>query len=430
MVTAEVYLWGTRIGVIAQENVNAIPQFNYDEKFIKSGIEVSPIIMPLSRRIYTFPGLNKASFHGLPGLLADSLPDKYGTRLIERYLSEQGRELASLTAVERLCYVGKRGMGALEYVPSKGYTDIPDATLDIDALVRLASDILSERESVRIYENDHTMEQILKIGTSAGGARAKAVVAWNEETKDIRSGQIEAGTGYGYWLIKFDGVENNKDKGDKEDGQAYTRIEYAYYLMAKAAGIDMSECRLYEESGKYHFMTKRFDRDMNTGKKIHMQTLGALAHYDYNQPGIYSYEQVADIIYKLGMGQIEIEQLFRRMVFNIISRNQDDHVKNISFLMDSKGVWNLAPAYDITYAYDPNNYWLSRHQMSMNGKLDSFNKLDIVTTGKRMNISKRRIELILSDVCDAILKWDFYAEKAKVRESVAKEIQAQHLSVL
>lgn len=425
--TAEVYLWGTRIGVVAQEDVTSIPQFNYDTRFLKSGIEVSPIVMPLHQRIYTFPYLNVDSFYGLPGLLADSLPDKYGTKLIQRYLAEQSRDLRSFSAVERLCYVGNRGMGALEYVPSKGYTNSPDDTINIAALVRLASDILTEKDSMHIAANEKAMEQIIKIGTSAGGARAKAIVAWNEQTNDIRSGQIDAGSGYDYWLIKFDGIENNKDKGDKADGPCYTRIEYAYYLMAKAAGIHMSECRLYEEAGRYHFMTKRFDREPNTGKKIHMQTLGALAHYDYNTPGVYSYEQVASIIYQLGMGQKEIEQLFRRMVFNVLSRNQDDHVKNISFLMDQRGVWSLSPAYDITYAYDPANFWLSKHQMSISGKLEVFELKDFYHCGNTMNISKGKIDRIVADVRDAILLWPQYAEHAHVTEKIANEIQQHHL---
>ena len=429
MISAEVYLWGTRIGVVAQENVGSVPIFNYDERFLQSGIEVSPLMMPLSKRIYSFSNLNKDSFHGLPGLLADSLPDKFGTKLIERYLAEQGRDLKSLTAVERLCYVGNRGMGALEYVPALGYTNGPEETVNINALVKLASDILSERKSFHIRANEHVMEQIIKIGTSAGGARAKAIVAWNEETKDIRSGQIDAGSRYGYWLIKFDGIENNRDKGEKADGPSYTKIEYAYYLMARAAKIDMSECRLYQEAEHFHFITRRFDRDINTGKKIHMQTLGALAHYDYNTPGVHSYEQVAQIIYKLGMGQKEIEQLFRRMVFNVIACNQDDHVKNISFLMDGKGAWSLSPAYDVTFAYEPNNFWLSKHQMSINGKLESLEVKDLFECGRTMNINKNKITNIITEVNDAVSNWNIYAEHAHLDEKIAKHVQMHHHNI-
>ena len=422
---AEVYLWGTKIGTVSQEDTHSSARFQYDSFFLQSGIELSPIVMPLSNKIYSFPSLQSKTFHNLPGLLADSLPDKYGTKLIERYLAEQGRDIDSFSSVEKLCYIGKRGMGALEFVPAIGNYD--DERIDISALVKLASDILSERESVTLHSDNRMMEQIIKVGTSAGGARAKAIVAWNEETNDIRSGQIEAGTGYGYWLIKFDGVENNKDKGDKADGPSYTRIEYAYHLMAKTAGIIMSECRLYQESDNYHFMTRRFDRDVKTGKKYHMQTLGAMAHFDYNEPGVYSYEQAANVIYQLGMKQDDIEQLFRRMVFNIIARNQDDHVKNISFLMDMKGTWSLAPAYDVTYAHDANNFWLKRHQMSMNGKLESFTMKDFYQCGRRMNISKGNIEKIIEEVQQAVSSWQKYAEEAKLTEQIFQEIQKQHL---
>lgn len=427
MIAAEVYLWGTRIGVVLQERMDAIPRFNYDRNFIRSGIQVSPLVMPLSDRVYSFPALNIETFHGLPGLLADSLPDKFGTKLIERYLMDQGRKISDFSSVERLCYVGNRGMGALEYVPDRNYVDAADRSVDINALVQLASDILAERKSVHVDGSGQVMEQIIKIGTSAGGARAKAIVAWNETTNDIRSGQIEAGNGYHYWLIKFDGVENNKDKGDKADGPAYTRIEYAYYLMAKAAGIAMNDCRLYRENGNYHFMTKRFDRESDLGRKIHMQSLGAIAHYDFNMPGTHSYEQAADVIYRLGMGQKDIEQLFRRMVFNIAARNQDDHVKNISFLMDRNGIWSLAPAYDVTYAYDRTNHWLSKHQMSVNGKLENITMDDVLSCGKRMNISKNKIRKITEEVNAAVGRWQIFAENAFLNEQIYLEVSQNHV---
>lgn len=426
MDVAEVYLWGTRIGAVAQDGIDDIPKFNYDKEFLRSGIEVSPIVMPASERIYAFPALSRQTFYGLPGLLADSLPDKYGTKLIERYLAERGRSIQSLTAVERLLYTGKRGMGALEFFPQKNYGVAEDAPVDINAMVELASAILTNRENIHICIQDNAMEQIINVGTSAGGARAKAVIAWNRQTGDIRSGQIDAGKGYEYWLIKFDGVKNNKDKGDKEDGQAYTRIEYAYYLMAREAGIIMSDCRLYQESGRYHFMTRRFDRD-EAGEKIHMQTLGALAHYDYNMPGVYSYEQAAHIIERLGIGQKAVEQFFRRIVFNIITRNQDDHVKNISFLMSRTGQWHLAPAYDITYASDMGNYWLAKHQMSMNGKTENFESEDFYACGKAMNLSKARIKKICEEVKASTLLWEQCAREAFLEERDMEEVKAQFL---
>lgn len=428
MITAEVYLWGTRIGVVMQEDNTAVPKFNYDKKFLTSGIEVSPVVMPLSTMVYSFPALSKESFHGLPGLLSDSLPDRFGTKLIEKYLSEQGRDIHSITAVERLLYTGKRGMGALEYVPAKDYGEVKDDTININALVELSSDILAERENIHISEDKHAMEQIINVGTSAGGARAKAIIAWNQETKDIRSGQIDAGKGYEYWLIKFDGVKNNKDKGDKADDPVYTRIEYAYHLMARRAGIIMNPCQLYEESGRYHFMTKRFDRNQD-GTKIHMQSLGAIAHFDYNMPGAYSYEQAVSVMNQLNLGQKAVEQLFRRMVFNILARNQDDHVKNISFLMDKTGEWSLAPAYDITYANEAENRWLARHQMSMNDKTEGFELEDFYAGGKHMNLTRRQIEKILAEVQSAMEDWETCAEQAFLDEKKMTVIKQQFLHI-
>lgn len=430
MIQAEVYLWGTRIGYVVQENYNSIARFNYDEKFLKSGIEIAPIMMPLANRVYSFPNLSVETFKGLPGLLADSLPDKFGTKLIERYLSDSGRDISTFSSIEKLCYVGQRGMGALEYVPANKDIDISNMTVDIDALTKLASDILTERKKLRIDRNESVMSQLIKVGTSAGGARAKAVIAWNEETDDIMSGQIEAGKGYGYWLLKFDGIENNKDKGEKADDPEYTRIEYAYYMMAKDAGIDMSECRLYQENGRHHFMTKRFDRDEITGNKLHMQSLGAIAHYDFNEPGAHSYEQATHIMYQLGLKQQEIEKLYRRMVFNVIARNQDDHVKNISFLMDRQGRWSLSPAYDVTYAYDRSNLWLARHQMSINGKTENYNLDDILMSGKQMNISRAKALNIIEEVESSVSQWKKFSEQAKIREEVFQEIKSNHVMLL
>lgn len=412
---AEVYLWGTRIGAVKQDTVTDIPIFNYDENFLESKIEVSPILMPLSREIYSFPALSEQTFHGLPGMLADSLPDKFGNKVLEKYLSDQGRDFNSISAVERLLYTGSRGMGALEFRPEKNYATSKNASIDINALVKVASDILSERTATHYSADEVTMEQIINIGTSAGGARAKAIIAWNKKTNDIRSGQISAGEGYEYYLIKFDGVENNKDKEKEADGKAYTRIEYAYYLMATAAKIKMEKCSLLNRDNNYHFMTKRFDRGDN-GEKIHMQTLGAIAHFDYNMPRAHSYEQAVQVMQKLRLKQSEVEQFYRRMAFNILAQNRDDHVKNISFLMDKSGTWRLSPAYDITYAYNPTNKWLSQHQMTMNGKGDNFTLDDFYEAGLNMNLSKAKIKAILSDVIEAIDRWEEFAVQAKIPE--------------
>lgn len=412
---AEVYLWGTRIGAVKQDTVTDIPVFNYDVNFLESKIEVSPIVMPLSRELYSFPALSEQTFHGLPGMLADSLPDKFGNKVLEKYLSDQGRDFNSISAVERLLYTGSRGMGALEFRPEKNYVTAKNTSIDINALVKVASDILSERTATHYSADEVTMEQIINIGTSAGGARAKAVIAWNKKTNDIRSGQISAGEGYEYYLIKFDGVENNKDKEKEADDKAYTRIEYAYYLMATAAKIKMEKCSLLNRDNNYHFMTKRFDRGDN-GEKVHMQTLGAIAHFDYNMPRAHSYEQAVQVMQKLRLKQSEVEQFYRRMVFNILAQNRDDHVKNISFLMDKYGTWRLSPAYDITYAYNPTNKWLSQHQMTMNGKGDNFTLADFYEAGLNMNLSKAKIKAILNDVLEAIDGWEEFAVQAKIPE--------------
>ncbi len=319
-------------------------------------------------------------------------------------------------------------MGALEYVPAVDYAEVADTTIDIQALVDLASRILTDRENLHIEGNDHAMEQIINVGTSAGGARAKAVVAWNPKTNDIRSGQIDAGSGYEYWMIKFDGVSNNKDKGDKADGTSYTRIEYAYYLMAKLAGISMEECRIYQESGNYHFMTRRFDRT-RSGEKLHMQSLGAMAHYDYNMPGAYSYEQAYDIMCRIGLGQKESEELYRRMVFNVGARNHDDHVKNISFLMDKAGQWHLSPAYDITYANNAANRWIARHQMTIHGKTEGIQFEDLIACGKRMNLSRARMKAIIEEVRYALGEWESCAQKAFLGEQKMEYIKKQFLLI-
>ncbi|MBR2068468.1 MAG: type II toxin-antitoxin system HipA family toxin [Candidatus Gastranaerophilales bacterium] len=419
MILSNVYLWGSKVGIIAQEDEHSIPKFSYDKDFISSGIELSPIVMPLSNKIYSFPTLNSKTFYLLPGLIADSLPDRYGNRLIERYLIQQGRKIEDFSIVERLLYTGKRAMGALEYMPEKQIGKTKDSSIDIDALVKLASDILSERENINIKVKNPTMEQIIKVGTSAGGMRAKAVVAWNKDTNDIRSGQIDNLEGYEYWIMKFDGVKGNVD--DPETA-SYTKIEYAYYLMALACKINMNECRLYEENSRFHFMTKRFDRIEN-GQKLHMQTLGAIAHYDYNLAGEYSYEDAFWVMNKLNLEQNDIEQFYRRMVFNVIARNQDDHVKNISFLMDKKGTWTLSPAYDMTYSYNPIGVWTNKHQMLINNKSEDISMDDLLKCANYMNISSIRAKNIIKDVKEGVSSWEEFAKKAFIPKKETEEIR-------
>jgi serine/threonine-protein kinase HipA len=421
---AEVRLWGRAIGAVSLEEGARISAFQYDPAFLASGIELAPITMPLSRQIYQFPSLSEMSFHGLPGLLADSLPDKFGNALIDAWLATQGRSPESFNAVERLCYIGVRGMGALEFAPATGPPPQRSATIQVDELVKLASEVLTHRASLQVSfapgRRHEGLQEMLRVGTSAGGARAKAIVAWNRNTNEVRSGQVKAPAGFDYWLLKFDGVSANKDK-ELDDPKGYTVIEYAYALMAVDAGIEMSESRLMEEGGRRHFMTRRFDR-LNDGGKLHMQSLAALAHFDFNSAGAYAYEQAFDVIKRLGLPMHAREQQFRRMIFNVVGRNQDDHVKNIAFLMDKTGAWSLSPAFDVTYAYNPTGLWTSRHQMTINGKSNEFTREDFEAVAQVAGLKRGKDEAILSEVMDTVKEWPRYAKMAGVPGSQRDEI--------
>lgn len=425
---AKVELWGRTIGAVSLDEGREVAAFQYDADFARSGIEVSPLVMPLSERVYEFPALSRAAFHGLPGLLADSLPDKFGNALIDAWLATQGRTPESFSAVERLCYTGSRGMGALEFAPALGPKPRKASKIQVDALVSLASEVLTHRSDLMGHFHDagkeRALRDILRVGTSAGGARAKAVIAWNRETNEVRSGQITAGDGFDYWLLKFDGVAGNKDK-EQEDPKGYGAIEFAYYLMAKAAGITMSECRLLEENNRRHFMTRRFDR-LSGGGKLHMQSLAALAHYDFNQAGAYAYEQALMAIRRLELPMASVEEQFRRMVFNIVARNQDDHVKNIAFLMNQEGAWSLAPAFDVTYSYSPAGAWTGTHQMTVNGKRDSFSLADLDACAKSAMMKRGRAKAILAEVQAAVERWSEFAAQAKLTDEVKDKIQRAH----
>lgn len=425
---AEVLLWGRTIGAVTMETGDRAAAFQYDPAFARSGIQLSPITMPLSDRVYTFPALSAVTFHGLPGLLADSLPDKFGNALIDAWLAMQGRTPESFNPVERLCYTGTRGMGALEFAPALGPTPRPASKVKIDALVQLASDVLTHRHQLQASfkgaARQKALDDILLVGTSAGGARAKAVIAWNPQTLEVRSGQVAAGEGFEYWLLKFDGVSGNQDK-ELEDPKGYGVIEYAYHLMARAAGITMSDCRLLEENGRRHFMTRRFDR-LPGGEKLHMQSLCALAHFDFNQAGAYAYEQALMTIRKMNLPMAAVEEQFRRMVFNVVARNQDDHVKNIAFLMDKHGEWQLAPAFDVTYSYNPSGAWTAAHQMSMNGKRDSFTVADFEACAKIALMKRGRAGKILEEVQAAVRRWPEFAQAAGLQEAWREKIQCAH----
>ena len=421
---AEVRLWGTTIGAVSLEDGAEVATFQYDPVFVRGVIQIAPLTMPLSNRVYSFPTLSRETFHGLPGLIADSIPDRFGNSLVDAWLATQGRTPESFNAVERLCYTGTRGMGALEFHPATGPVSRNANRIQVDKLVELASEILSHRNNLKVSfagnKRADALKDILRVGTSAGGARAKAVIAWNPKTGEVRSGQVKADKGFEYWLLKFDGVSGNRDK-ETDDPKGYGAIEYAYYRMATDAGVIMSESRLLEENGRRHFMTRRFDR--RDDQKLHMQSLCAMFHFDYNMPRAYSYEQALQVIRRLELPMSAVEQMFRRMVFNIIARNQDDHVKNIAFLMDRSGNWSLAPAFDMIYSFQPSGKWTSSHQMTLNGKDDGFTLDDFKECAKTVTMKRGRAEAIVRDVRETVSRWREYADEAKVSPGQIDKIQ-------
>ncbi len=432
MTLARVNLWGRQIGAVSLDEGERFARFQYLPAFARTRFQLAPLKMPLSEQVYQFMDLNPATFHGLPGLLADSLPDRFGNRVIDRWLAAQGRTAESFNAVERLCYTGSRGMGALEFQPVEGPKRSRAKKIEVDALVELASDVLSTREglagSFDTRARKKALEDLLLVGTSAGGARAKAVIAWNPQTNEVRSGQVDDGAGFGYWLLKFDGVAGNKDK-ELEDPRGFGLIEFAYHRMALAAGIAMSECRLLREQGRNHFMTRRFDR-LDGGGKLHMQSLCAMAHFDFNDPLAYSYEQALLAMRQLGLPASALEQQYRRLVFNVVARNQDDHVKNIAFLMDQDGAWSLAPAFDVVYSYNPAGRWTSQHQMSINGKRDGFTREDFHSIGKVALLKKGRDKTILDEVIAAVKRWPEFAEVEGIpQRDIERIAAAQRLEI-
>ena len=428
MSDAKVLLWDSEIGAVSWVEDRQVAVFQYDPSFIRSGIQLSPLMMPLRDIPYEFPALSKETFKGLPGLLADSLPDKFGNAVIDTWLATQGRTSDSFNSVERLCYIGSRGMGGLEFKPALRISHSKSDEIEVSKLVELSNKILDQRaglEGVFSGTDDRdAIEDILRVGTSAGGARAKAILAWNPKTNEFRSGQVNIPSGFEYWIMKFDGVSNNRDK-ELSDPQGYGMIEYAYYQLAVKAGIEMTECRLHHEGGRSHFMTKRFDRNPD-GSKIHMQSLCAIAHVDFNEPALYSYEQTIQTMKRLGLSQRDLEQQVLRAMFNVVGRNHDDHVKNIAFLMNRRGEWRLSPAFDVSYAYDPKGYWTSQHQMSINGKREGFSTMDLISLAKIAGIKSNRARDMLERVITTMRSWLEIAGNVGIAEDRIRKIQAAH----
>lgn len=420
MVTlAYVNMWGHRAGVVMWNENTQSAVFEYDPAFERLGLDLSPLLMPLNpHRPYQFPSISESTYMGLPGLLADALPDAYGKALLDRWLATIGRTFAN--PVERLCYQGKRSMGALEFEPAQDTFLEKDTKIEIDSLVEIAREALNQKAELDTnlsQDRKEALMNIIKVGTSAGGQRAKAVIAFNEKTQEVRSGQIDAPAGYEHWLLKLDGV-TNQELGDPK---FYGLIEYAYYLMAKDAGIDMMPCRIIQENGRSHFMTKRFDR-IGGKEKLHMQTLCGIAHYDYKMLRAYSYEQAFQVMRQMRLPYIQAEEMFRRMVFNVVARNQDDHTKNISFLMDKNGVWRLSPAYDISWSYNPKGQWTSQHQMSINNKWTDITMDDLLAVASAMSIKKPRE--IIDKIITIVAHWPDYAIPLEIPLETVKAINS------
>ena len=423
MTTVTVILWGTNIGYISKEKTEKYARFEYDPTFVESNIELAPLHMPARKgQIYQFQNLHLRSFYGLPGLIADSLPDKFGNNLINVWLAQTGREPDDFDAVERLCYTGTRGMGALEFEPTiKGAEGI-DKYLEVQELIDLASMALTNKEKLNTNftsgNEASALQNILNVGTSAGGARAKAVIAYNPKTKKVRSGQLKLPNGFEHWLIKLDGVTGSGDWG-VADPKGYGLLEYSYHLKAKECGINMMESKILRESGRNHFMTKRFDRDEKGSKKF-TQTFAAVAHFDYYESGAYSYEQLFMTMRKLNMPQSAIEEQFRRVIFNLVGCIQDDHVKNFSFVMDRDGNWDIAPAYDLCHAEGSD--FTRFHQLSINGKRSNFKLEDLKQLAQFARLPRNREKIVLEKTIDAFSKWHQTARKLEIPKKLQKHV--------
>ena len=419
---AKVNMFGMPVGTFRWDERYNVARFEYDSSFVGRGLEPSPLMMPVQEgRVYSFAGLDRETYKGLPGMLADSLPDTYGRALFDRWLALTGR--TSSNPIETLCFLGKRCMGALEFEPAMDITYDPNALFEIDSLVKVARDALTEKTSFGVNLNDDkkaAIAEILRLGTSAGGQRAKAIIAYNKETGEVRSGQVEAPAGFNYYLIKLDGV--SATVGFKATGN-HGRLEYSFYKLAKACGIEMTDCSLIEENGRAHFLTQRFDR--NNGKKIHMQTLCGMAHFDYRIHRAYSYEQAFNVMRALRLPYSAAQEMFRRMVFNVVVRNQDDHTKNISFLMDEDGIWRLSPAYDMGYAYNPKGGWTATHQMSINGKFDDITRQDLMMFAHQNNI--KDAAMIIDEISEVASQWPDLAAECGVPKTVTDTIVSNML---
>jgi len=428
---AEVHCWGKLVGALAYNPNDKISTFEYAAEWLKQGIELAPLQMPLSTQKYQFPQLNSATYKGLPAVFADTLPDDFGNAVINAWLARNGRDSQSFSALERLLYTGGRGMGALEYAPAIVSNKTTQENIELNTLVQMAQQIVDQRSALESVvqtdkNQDAAMSSLFQVGTSAGGARAKALIAINKNRTQIRSGQIDAPDGFEHYLLKFDGVEEHKTNSELfGDPKGFGRMEYAYYLMAIDAGISMAPSELLIEGQRAHFMTQRFDRIGN--KKIHMTSLCALDHADYKQAGNYSYEQLLSVARQLRLPRQDAIEIYRRMVFNVVARNHDDHTKNTAFLLtENSQQWRLAPAFDLAYSYKKDSPWVNAHQMSLNAKRDSFNRDDLLAVGSLIGNFKKQSQQIIDEVIAVVSEWQYYADKAEVFLPFTKEIAQNH----
>lgn len=416
----EVKMWGNRVGAVALDPTTGFYAFAYEPAWRRKGIEVAPLTMPLSHRdeTFVFPTLPKETYLGLPAMLADALPDDFGNALIDAWMATKGVDKSSITVLDRLAYMGQRGMGALEFRPTRGSHKESATPIAMKELVEEARRLVQGTFAVD-HEAKAALANIIKVGTSAGGARAKSVIAWNPTTDEVRSGQFDVAPGFEHWLLKFDGVGRDRELGT---GEGYGRIEYAYSLMAKAAGIIMTPCRLLEENGRAHFMTMRFDREVIGGQthRHHVQTLCAINHLDFRQRGTHAYAQLFLTMAKLGLDDKAMNQAFRRMAFNVMARNNDDHTKNFSFLLKQGASWELAPAYDVTHAYNPNGEWTYQHLMSVNGKFQGISRNDLLEDADRFSI--RKPKEIFDEVREALENWPKFSLQAGLEASLRDRV--------
>ncbi|MFT4824306.1 MAG: serine/threonine-protein kinase HipA [Halioglobus sp.] len=420
-------MWGRTVGALSYNHETGLCAFEYDPAWVSGGIEISPIKLPLSDRIFQFPGLSRETYKGLPGAFADTLPDDFGNALIDAWLARAGRDKNSFTALERLLYTGARGMGALEYSPPIDRSLGASEALQLDSLIQTAQAVLDQRTQLAApltdTQDNEALSAILQVGTSAGGARPKAIIGINAQRTEIRSGQVDLPPEFEHYLLKFDGiVEHSAGQETFGDPQGYGRMEYAYYLMAKEAGINMSPCELLADGERAHFMTRRFDRAGN--KKLHYQSLCAMDHADYKMPGQYSYEQLFSLMRSLRLSKSQALEMFRRTVFNIAARNHDDHTKNFGFVLNGEYQWEIAPAFDVAYSYKPGSKWVNSHQLSLNGKRDDFERGDLLVLAETFHKEATRI---IEEVVEVVSQWPAYAREVAVPAALAKEIQSTHV---